>query len=173
MPCYKQSIMETAGQEDTGVLDKWLIERYFRKKTGKVYRFFKSLENNFITKLLEYSLIGGMTTGGFQKRLGKALGDDPLEYTLWSVFYGLVVNLGKYAYAYWAYGFSAVSFTAAPIELWGHALVLANIYRYIHAKAIKEPIGTPYVWVFSLFFLIKDRYKKKVIKRKACRCETV
>ncbi len=157
----KKSIDYAAEKEyilsDNTLLDKWLIKRYLSKRQSRVRRFFKKLEGNFITKLLEYELIGGMTTGSFQARMGKALNENPLEYTRYSILFGMLVTISKYFYAYITKGVFIIGAAAPGFMWWGHLMLASNIYRFAHIKVFKKPIPAVYIWPLSLFFCVKKR----------------
>jgi len=157
----EEKVKQVAADEESTILDRWLIQKYLKEKNSGVYKAFKKLENNVITKLLEYELIGGMTTGSFQKRVGAALNEDPLEYTKWSIFFGLGVSMIKYLYAYLTEDRRFIGLTSAPVEWWGHVIFLSNFYRYGYVKILKQPISAPYVWPISAYFFIKNKFKKK------------
>jgi hypothetical protein len=159
--CEDDAVRAVSGEQDLTLLDKWLIKRYLEKKESRVYKLFMAFENNFMTKLLEYEMIGGMTTGRFQKRVGRALSRDPLEYTMWSIFFGLGLSMVKYIYAHLAEGAAFIDFTSDPVEWWGHILFLSNFFRYAYVKIIREPIPAPYIWPLSLFFYIRQSLFKR------------
>jgi hypothetical protein len=156
----EETAKHIAEEEESTFLDRWLIEKYLKEKNSGVYKVFKKLENNFVTKLLEYELIGGMTTGRFQKRVGAALNENPLEYTTWSIFFGIGVSLVKYLYAYLTEDRRFIGFTSDPVEWWGHILFFSNFYRYAYLKILKQPISAPYIWPISAWFFIKNKFKK-------------
>ncbi len=142
---------------DNTVLDRWLIKRYLSKRRSRVRSVFKKLQGNFITKLLEYELIGGMTTGSFQKRIGKALNENPLEYTRYSILFGMLVTVSKYFYAYIINGVFIIGAAGPGFVWWGHLMLASNIYRFAHIKVFKKPISAVYIWPLSLFFRVKKR----------------
>ena len=148
-----------ASRKDTTSFDRWLVQRYLKKKNSRTRKFLKALESNFLTKLLEYEIIGGMTTGSFQRKVASALGERPLEYTRWSIFFGFGMSALKYLYAWLAEGRPLITYTSPPVEWWGHVLFIANCYRYAFMKIKKDPISAIYIWPLSFYYYFKDKVK--------------